>query len=353
MKNVSPISLPLLLEFEKFIRDCKKGKRTKYAGRKLAVGTITQYQCVYKLLQEFEGKQPPPLRILLLKRQSVAVIKKEKRYWNQFFFGFTAFLYQQKKCYDSYVGSVCKVLKTFFLYLSDERGLPIGNFHKGFNIPQHLFTPLILEPSKLQRLIQDDAFESALPSHLKRTKDLFVFGCTIALRYSDLMGLRKAHLIHSPEGKYLQIHTRKTGTMVKLPLPGYLLAILEKYKRLPGKQLLPRLSSTNMNLQVKALCKLAGWDYHLPKVRYRMGKPVEVKGPASESLRYHEQVTTHTMRRTAITTLLLMGVPELVVRRISGHSAHSKEFYRYVVMAQDYLNRQVLQAYDKLLRFAG
>ena len=81
-----------------------------------------------------------------------------------------------------------------------------------------------------------------------------------------------------------------------------------------------------------------------------MGKPVELKNEKGASLKYYEQVTTHTMRRTAITTLLIMGVPEPVVRRISGHSAHSKEFYRYVVIAQDYLNQHVLQAYDKLLQ---
>ena len=38
------------------------------------------------------------------------------------------------------------------------------------------------------------------------------------------------------------------------------------------------------------------------------------------------------MRRTAITTLLLIGVDEISVRRISGHAPGSKEFYKYVVM---------------------
>ena len=57
------------------------------------------------------------------------------------------------------------------------------------------------------------------------------------------------------------------------------------------------------------------------------------------------------MRRTAITTLLILGVPEHIVR-ISGHSPNSKEFYRYVVIAQDYLNKHVMDAYDKLAKRA-
>jgi hypothetical protein len=58
------------------------------------------------------------------------------------------------------------------------------------------------------------------------------------------------------------------------------------------------------------------------------------------------------MRRTAITTLLLMGVEENMVRTISGHSAGSKEFYKYVAVVQNYLNQQVMNAYDKLLNLS-
>jgi len=51
-----------------------------------------------------------------------------------------------------------------------------------------------------------------------------------------------------------------------------------------------------------------------------------------------DMVTTHTMRRTAIATLLSLGMPESMVRKISGHSANSKEFYRYVNYAQQFMD---------------
>ena len=44
-----------------------------------------------------------------------------------------------------------------------------------------------------------------------------------------------------------------------------------------------------------------------------------------------------------------MGVPELVVRKISGHAPGSKEFYKYVSIAQDYLNKEVQTAFKKLV----
>lgn len=309
-----------------------------------------QYRCIHKLLEEYETKQQIVLRIELIKRNNSVVVNREKKYWTNFFRSFSLFLYKEKLYYDEYVSSVYKVLRTFFNYLLEEKHLPVGTFHKLFKVHAEPSSPVILEPLQLQHLINDKDFESSLPPHLKRTKDIFVFGCTVGLRYSDLMRLKKGNLIHGTSGKYLRIHTKKTGTEVKLPLPQYILDIIDKYKKKAGKFLLPRLSSTNMNLQVKELVEKAYWTYSLPKIRYRQGRPIEIKNKKGACLRFCDQVTAHTMRRTAITVLLILGVPELVVRRISGHAANSKEFYRYVVIAQDYLNKHVLAAYDKLLQ---
>lgn len=55
------------------------------------------------------------------------------------------------------------------------------------------------------------------------------------------------------------------------------------------------------------------------------------------------------MRRTAITTLLMLGVPEMMVRRISGHAGGSREFYRYVCIVQDYLSTEVKKAQQRLI----
>jgi integrase len=341
-------SLLLISEFQKFISASQKGKRSKYAGRKLSQGTIVQYKCVLKLLKEFEEKESKKFTIELLRKKSLSIIKKEKKYWSSFFQNFISFLYKDKGYYDRYVSSVLKTLNTFFNYLSEEKQYPISKFYKQFRISVETFTPVVLSPEQLQYLIYNKQFEETLSRSLKRTKDIFVFGCTVALRYSDLIGLKKENVINSPEGKYILIHTKKTTTQVKLPLPDYLLPIIERYRTKKGKFLLPRLSSTNLNLQVKELIKKAKWDYSLPKIRYKQGKPQELKTKKCESLRFCDHITTHTMRRTAITTLLILGVPEFVVRKISGHAPGSKEFYRYVAIVQDHMNKQVLEAYSRL-----
>ena len=56
----------------------------------------------------------------------------------------------------------------------------------------------------------------------------------------------------------------------------------------------------------------------------------------------------HMMRRTAITTLLILGMPEHLVRKISGHSSTSNSFNRYAHYAQAYIDIEIDKVYSKL-----
>ncbi len=286
----------------------------------------------------------------MLHRASLRTLQKEKNYWARFYLQFTSFLYKEKGYSDNYVASNLKIIKSFFNYLETEKGFNVGNFHKSFRVSLQKAMPVVLQPNQLQYLISDKEFEEGLNPYLKRAKDIFVFGCTVALRVNDLMQLQKKNILFSGEETYLKLFTQKTGTEVKIPLPDYALEIVKRYKIKAGKYILPRLSVTNLNIQIKKLIKEAGWDYTLPKVMSKQGKLTELKKQNGKSWCFHQHITAHTMRRTAITTLLIMGVPEFVVRKISGHAPGSNEFYRYVSVAQDYMNQEVKIAYKKLIQ---
>jgi integrase len=163
------------------------------------------------------------------------------------------------------------------------------------------------------------------------------------------MNLQKKNIVYSGNEVYLKISTQKTGTEVKIPLPGYAIEIIKRHKTKAGKYILPRLSVTNLNIQIKKLIEKAGWNYPLTKNISKQGKLTEIKSADGKDWCFHQHITAHTMRRTAITTLLIMGVQELVVRKISGHAPGSKEFYRYVSVAQEYMNQEVKIAYKKLI----
>ena len=338
--------LPL---FEKFIQASSSGRRTCASGKRIASGSLEQYNCVGLLLKAYENFTSLILRIKLVSSNSLRELQKEKTYWKRFFRGFTTFLYKKRNCYDTYVASVLKIIKSFFNYLNHEKCIPVGQFHKQFKLPHQAYNPIVLLPDQLRFLIADNAFENSLSASLQRTKDIFVFGCTVGLRFSDLMHIKKQDIIHTSKGAFINIQTQKTSTYVSIPLPGYVSNIVNKYKKHTGKYLLPTISCSQLNVQLKILACKAGWTYILPKVRHRQGQPLEIKTNSGKTYRFCDHITTHTMRRTAITTLLMMGVPELVVRRVSGHAPGRKEFYKYVAIAEDYLQDKVKTAFEQLV----
>jgi integrase len=57
------------------------------------------------------------------------------------------------------------------------------------------------------------------------------------------------------------------------------------------------------------------------------------------------------IRRTAITTHLILGMPEHLVRKISGHTSNSSSFNRYVHYAQVYVDREIDKVHSKLEKY--
>src|SRR2546423_15661735 len=85
-----------------------------------------------KLLLDFSAKKEFPLRVKHSLRLSKREFNHEGKYWKKFYRGFTDYLYTDLGCFDNYVGSNIKMLRTLFNYLGNEVGLHVGNFHRNF-----------------------------------------------------------------------------------------------------------------------------------------------------------------------------------------------------------------------------
>ena len=342
-------SMLLVDAVHQFINDSKSGKRLMPSGKKIRCSTIEQYEVVAFLLQNFQLKNNIAYRILILPKAATSILQKEKNYWKKFFKNFSTYLYKERSSYDSYAMSVFKVIKACFNYFLKDVCLPIGTFHHQFSIPNNHNTAVVLSPQQVKFLITDINFEEKLSASLKRSKDIIIFGCTVGLRYADLMQLTYNNL-QIIDGSYtILLHTQKTSTSIKIPLPDYAISIIKRYNKKNGIYILPRLSNSNLNIHFKSIGKLAGWTYNVPKIQYKKGEVVHIKSKENGCYQFYEHLSAHTMRRTAITTLLLLGVEEHNVRRISGHAAGSKEFYKYVIIVQDYLNQSVKKAFEQLV----
>jgi len=335
--------------FELFIKQSLKTKRLQKNGKKIRNSTIENYYYLQKLLVKFSLKQENRIRILSVKGLSENVLLREKRYWNKFYLDFTNYLYDDCDLYDNYVSGCIRTLRAFFNFLNIELMLNIGTFHYRFYVLEEEIETIVLFPEQLNFLIYNKEFESKLPPHLKVTKDVFVFGCTVALRFSDLMNLYTTNFSFTNNNWYLSTVSKKTGTAVRMHLPEYVVEIMESNILKNGK-IFKTISLVQLNKNIKALAKLAGWDDEMDKFRNKRGIPFPIyKNPETkEKYKFYELVSSHTMRRTAISTMLALRMPEVQVRRISGHCPNSKSFYRYVNFSQSFWDTDSKKFYKKL-----
>ncbi len=339
--------LDLLPLFEKFINDSKKGKRLQPNGKRISSGTIDNYGYTLSLLQSFVQHKSYPLRLRSVYRLNSRELEREKNYWKKFYKRFTDYLYQDCGHYDNYVGQTIKIIKTFFNYLNKDLAIGAGEFHKSFYVRKEEIPIFPLMPEELNFLIYDKAFEASLDKRMREVKDFFVFGCTVALRVSDLFSLQRSNLRAINGHHYLSVRSIKTQTDTLIKIPAYALEILGRYPK--GKKLLPHFNKTNLNKYIKVLLEKADFTGTVQKTREKRGAGNAGRKPAGTGFtRFCDVASTHTMRRTAITTMLCLGIPEQVVRKISGHAASSKEFYRYVVWAQAYQDQEVEKGFEKL-----
>ncbi len=341
--------LCLLSLYEKFISDTKKGKRLQPNGKPISRGTVQNYYYSFLALKRFASEKQFELRIKPVRRLSTRELVAERNYWKKFYRRFTDYLYDDCGYFDNYTGLTIKNIRTFFNYLNKELILGVGDFHKLFYVRKEEIAIFPLMPEELHFLIHDEVFEKNISPRMREVKDFFVFGCTVALRVSDLLALKKSNIRIANGQYYLAVRSLKTATDSLIKLPTYAVTIIQRYDK-NRKRVLPKFNAVNLNKYIKLLLEQAGFTQPVYKTRSKRGIVIEIKNqnPVHQQLRFSDLATTHTMRRTAITTMLSLGVPEQVVRKISGHSPSGKEFYRYVLWAQVYQDQETEKMFNKL-----
>lgn len=277
---------------------------------------------------------------------------KKKKYWAEFYCQFTRYLFEEKGFYDNYVGQVCKNLKAFFNFLNEEKAISTQQFFKKFYVLKEEIPIICLLPEQLQFLICNSRFHESLSPSLQKSKMIFVFGCTVALRRGDLFAIKPTDLEQRKNDTYLCVKTRKTGQLVRIKLPSYAVEIAGWFSRQARNRstLFPNIPPSRFNHHIKQIAELAGFTQPLSKSRNKRGIEIPLL-PVGNKItnRFCDHLSSHTMRRTAITSMLMLGINEWVVKMLSGHSANSKSFARYVHLAQSYLDTNL----EKLNNFSN
>lgn len=337
----------LLPLFKQFIRDSETGKRLKKNGERITKGSINNYKYTFNNLQKFSIDTGFELRICDASKLNKRELRSEKNYWKKFYKSFTDYMYKNG-CYDNYVGANIKLIRTFFNYLKYDRDFPTGDFQHLFYVRKEDVDILVLSPEQLKFLIHDTEFENSLTPAIRRIKAIFVFGCTTGLRFSDIFSLTNKNFEQQNNDWYLKIKSQKTKTYSFIKLPEYAIAIYKTYKSKSSKTpIFKPISLFIFNRNLKLIGEKAGFTNPIEMTRERQGK-TKVLHKNTKQIRFCDKMSSHMMRRTAITTLLILGMPEHLVRKISGHSYASNSFNRYVHYAQAYIDKEIDKVHSKL-----
>lgn len=346
IKEIEYELLPLL---KQYILEIKSGEYLKPNGKPIKQSSIQNYLYLEKLLLGYDKTKNFRLRVKILDPKNKNAFELEKKYWRDFYKGFTNYMYDDLGHFDNYVSANTKLLKAFLNYLKTEKGYNIGNFHNKLLTSSEEIEIVVLSPERLNNLIHSAILNDILSPTLLKVKDVFVFGCAVGLRYSDLISLKSSNIEYVNGNVYLKVQSKKTQTFTRVKLPIYAIQILEKYRSEKENNLLPYFNKVFLNKKIKQLMEIAGFTEPAFKTRQKRGIPTPLHRKNKEKVyRFCDLVTTHTMRRTAITTMLSSGMNEQVVRKISGHAAGSKEFYRYVSFAQTFMDNEIDLVHKKL-----
>jgi integrase/recombinase XerD len=107
-----------------------------------------------------------------------------------------------------------------------------------------------------------------ISDRLDRVRDLFIFSCYTGISYVDIMNLTPNQLVLGMDGcNWIMTKRQKTNTIVKVPLLGQALDIVNKYKDHPSTavkgSLLPVLSNEKLNVFLKEVANFVGIQKNL------------------------------------------------------------------------------------------
>jgi len=159
-----------------------------------------------------------------------------------------------------------------------------------------------------------------LPENLGRVRDRFLIGAFSGLRFGDSAKITQDSI---RQGLIFDKNI-KTGTRVVIPIHW----VIEQIMADNPSGLPPSISNQSTNKYLKKIGLLAGIDDTILINRTKGGRVV------SKTYKKYDLITSHTARRSAITNMVLAGIPTQAIMAISGHR-HESSFQKYVKMSKE------------------
>jgi integrase len=225
------------------------------------------------------------------------------------------------------IGKQMKNLKSFLNWCFDCKNIEVFRLKHIVTCQEDVDDVFLnLEELKLIEELELDNEE------LIKARDLFLFGCQVGLRFSDLRRITKNHIIQMK----LNIIPIKTKEKLTFPLNSIARKIVEKYEfNLPNYE---ENELQLFNEKVRKVCEMA-------KINELILCKRTINTKVQESFQEkYKLISSHTCRRTLCTNLYLKKFPLKLIMSISGHKT-TKSFYRYLKLTDN----KIIENYEKEL----
>lgn len=218
--------------------------------------------------------------------------------------------------------TVRKKLETLKMFLNDatRRGF---NDSLAFRAVDMKTLRLRKTPSDTTYLTDDELDQlynadlSDYPS-LERVRDAFVVGCLTGARYSDWAQVNDDNIKVVDGIPLLMFYSKKTGELSVVPVRPIVREVLNKYN---GK--LPLLTNQKTNVAIKKAARLAGLVQPTSESRVHKGRKDVTTEPK------YKFITTHTARRTLVTSLRGKGYTFDEISILTGHKGRGGVVQQY------------------------
>ena len=219
---------------------------------------------------------------------------------------------------ENYMSSVFKEVRAFFNWAYKNKIIDSFSF-EGFKMPSEQYgSPVYLTLDDVDVIARADFSDD---KELEIQRDIFVFQCNVGCRIGNLLRLKKRDIINGAV-EYIPTKTiKERAKTVVVPLNAIAMSIVEKYKDVPGDQLLPFISSQNYNKNIKTILEKAGITYLVTKLD--SVTRTESKVPINE------MANSHMARRTFIGNIYKLVKAPNLISALTGHAEGSRAFNRY------------------------
>lgn len=238
--------------------------------------------------------------------QSFEIYRKKKINFNQinksFYNSLIEFFVKGKGHSANTLRRNVGLFKTF-LYWALENGYTYKTDFQKFKAPRGQQTDEVA--LTLEQVQQVFDFDFSNNKRLEKTRDLFVFGCSTGMRYSNYSKVEKKDI----QGDFIKVRDKKNNDKsLEIPLNDFSIYLLKKYE-----YQLPKISNQKFNHYIKEVFQILGYDEPIKKTM-KLGRDI-----IEEITPLYERISSHTARRSFITIMKNNKIPDKVIMSYTGH----------------------------------